>query len=75
MHCTHIAYGDESFHNRGRYRSIAIVTLEADASATVSQTVRSLLDEYGVKEFKWQKLRQAIDLQLSSRQPRQCAFY
>jgi hypothetical protein len=59
MHCTHIAYGDESFHNRGHYRSIAIVTLEADASVTLSQTVRSLLDESEVKEFKWQKLRQA----------------
>ncbi|MBC7249932.1 MAG: DUF3800 domain-containing protein, partial [Anaerolineae bacterium] len=59
MECTHVAYSDESFYNRGRYRSIAMVTLEADSSEPFSRSVRRLLDESEVKEFKWQKLRQA----------------
>ena len=56
---THVAYGDESFYNRGRYRSIAILTLEARAAAGCNRAVRELLEESGLREFKWQKLRQA----------------
>lgn len=59
MQYSHVAYSDESYHNRGRYRSIAIVTLKARSAAPFNQTLRALLDESSVKEFKWQKLRQA----------------
>jgi len=56
---THVAYSDESYYTRGRHRSIAVVTLETRSSESLNQAIRALLDESGVKEFKWQKLRQA----------------
>ena len=61
MFYSHVAYGDESFYNQGRYRSIAIVTLPASLAMPFNQTLRALLDESSVREFKWQKLRQARD--------------
>jgi hypothetical protein len=56
---SHVAYSDESYHNRGRYRSIAVVTSEAERSQLFSQALRELLDDSEVSEFKFQKLRQA----------------
>ena len=56
---THIAYSDECSYNIGRFRSIAIVSLETGSGSSFGQTLRELLDESGVREFKWQRLRQA----------------
>jgi len=56
---SHVAYSDESYHNRGRYRSIAVVSLEADRLVPFNQRLRQLLDGSEVSEFKFQKLRQA----------------
>lgn len=56
---THVAYSDECSYNIGRYRSIAMVTLDAASAGIFSQAVRSLLNESAVREFKWQRLRQA----------------
>jgi hypothetical protein len=56
---SHVAYSDESYHNRGRYRSIAVVTLEANRSEPFNQVISDLLDDSAVSEFKFQKLRQA----------------
>lgn len=56
---THVAYGDECSYNIGRFRSIAIVTLKVGSNCSFGQAVRDLLDGSGVREFKWQRLRQA----------------
>ena len=56
---THIAYSDECSYNIGRFRSIAIVSLETGSGSSFGQTLRELLEESGVREFKWQRLRQA----------------
>lgn len=55
----HIAYSDESYSTASRYRSIAVVTMEVRRGETVSQSIRELLEESGIKEFKWEKLHQA----------------
>ncbi|MBI2862328.1 MAG: DUF3800 domain-containing protein [Chloroflexi bacterium] len=59
--CSHEAYGDESSYNQGRYRSIAVVTVEARSSADFNQAIASLLCESGLGEFKWVNVRQARD--------------
>lgn len=56
---SHVAYSDESYHNRGRYRSIAVVALEADQAEPFSRLLGELLTDSEVSEFKFQKLRQA----------------
>lgn len=56
---SHVAYSDESYHNRGRYRSIAVVTLEAGRSESFDGVLCDLLRDCQVNEFKFQKLRQA----------------
>lgn len=56
---THIAYSDESYQSGSRYRSIAVITLEATNQDVIAQTLREILQESGVTEFKWERLRQA----------------
>lgn len=56
---THIAYADETHHNIGRYRGIALVTLKQDCNNDLSTELRKLLKESSVTEFKWEKLRMA----------------
>lgn len=59
MGTTHVAYGDESLYNIGRYRSIGVVSLPMSVDACVTDTLRTLLVESGLREFKFQNLRQA----------------
>jgi hypothetical protein len=56
---THIAAADESQYNVGRYRGLAVVTLRLADARALSADLRRLLDESGVKEFKWADLRTA----------------
>lgn len=58
---THVAYADESSYTAHRFRSIAVVTLEAAQQAPISESLRQTLARAGVHEFKWVKLRQARD--------------
>ncbi len=58
---THVAYSDESYQTASRYRSVAVVTLESAHDRIITTSFRILLQESGVKEFKWEKLRQARD--------------
>lgn len=54
---THIGFSDESHWNKGRYRSLALVTLNrSELQATVSELYR-LLDHCDVTEFAWKNLR------------------
>lgn len=56
---THIAYADESSHNIGRYRGIALVTISVADAEKANPTLERILKESSIKEFKWAKLRSA----------------
>jgi hypothetical protein len=56
---THIAYADESYYTSSRHRSIAVITCKASDDDTITQLYTQLLRESGLREFKWEKLRQA----------------
>lgn len=53
---THVAFSDESHWNKGRYRSLGLVTLPRESLAELERSLARLLDESGVSEFKWEKL-------------------
>ena len=57
----HIAYSDESYQTGARYRSIAVITLEAAYKEAITLSFNGLLQKSGITEFKWQRLRQARD--------------
>ncbi|MGA4645385.1 DUF3800 domain-containing protein [Limisphaera sp. 4302-co] len=53
---THIGFADESHWNKGRYRSLGLVTLPLNCLEFMESEVRRLLSESQVREFKWKKL-------------------
>jgi hypothetical protein len=61
MRYTHAAFSDESNWNKGRYRSVSLVTLRREHMEPLSNRVSELLTSCGVSEFKWEKLKQARD--------------
>jgi len=56
---THIAYADETHHNIGRYRGLALITLKQEHETALSMELQRLLQESSVTEFKWEGLRTA----------------
>ena len=56
---THVGFSDESYYEKGRFRSLALVTLEDESLKTVEASIKSLLQESGVREFKWKRLDSA----------------
>lgn len=56
---SHIAYSDESYQSGFRYRSIATITLDAANESVISSFFGDILQESNVREFKWERLRQA----------------
>ncbi|GIV88749.1 MAG: hypothetical protein KatS3mg055_1267 [Chloroflexus sp.] len=56
---THIAYADESYYTKERYRSIAVVTFAAEHHDPIKRSFKECILSSGLKEFKWTKLRQA----------------
>lgn len=56
---THLAFGDESYKDAERFRSVTIVTLTAQMAEAHANMVRQLLQESEIEEFKWSKLRNA----------------
>lgn len=56
---SHIAFADESYYTDERFRSVAVVTLESSNMDAFSKTFREILNDSGINEFKWNKLRQA----------------
>lgn len=57
---THVGFSDESNWNKGRYRSLGLVTVPLDDLHELNRELNSLLEESGIqKEFKWKNLRQA----------------
>lgn len=58
---SHVAYSDESYITDSRYRSIAVVSLACEQEEELNEKIASINRESGIKEFKWNKLRQARD--------------
>ena len=54
-----IYFLQKPYSTASRYRSIAAVTLEMSRDQEISHSIQELLKESNVKEFKWEKLRQA----------------
>ncbi|MCB2209551.1 DUF3800 domain-containing protein [bacterium] len=59
MVSSHIAFSDEAYYTSSRYRSIAVISLAKSSLDEMSLDLTKLLLDSDVKEFKWQKLRQA----------------
>lgn len=53
---THVGFADESYWNRGRFRSLGLVTTSLSSLSTINNNIRTLLDESNISEFKWKKL-------------------
>lgn len=56
---THVGFADESHWNKGRFRSLGLVTTALDNLEILEGEVSTLLDQSNVKEFKWKKLEGA----------------
>lgn len=56
---SHLAYSDEAYYNKTRFRSVALVSLGATSSSHIINRFDELIGESGISEFKWEKLRQA----------------
>lgn len=56
---THIAFSDESYWNQGRFRSVGMVTMKLDALRPIENSLTKLLQDSGLSEFKWEKVRSA----------------
>lgn len=53
---THIGFADESHWNKGRFRSLGMVTLPFERLKDIEAEIEDLLSKSQVKEFKWNKL-------------------
>lgn len=56
---THIGFADESNWNKGRFRSLGLVTAPIEYVQTLEDDIRRLLVDSGICEFKWKHLRGA----------------
>lgn len=59
---THLAYTDETQHNVGAVRGLAMVSAPAGEAAALAAELRALNDSSGVGELKWEKVRSAKGL-------------
>jgi len=53
---THVGFSDESNWNRGRFRSLGLVTTSLEHLAAFEREIRALLSGSQVREFKWKRL-------------------
>lgn len=53
---TNVGFSDESNWNKGRFRSLGLVTAPMGVADALSQGLRQLLDSSGVREFAWKRL-------------------
>ena len=56
---THVAYADETAHNIGRYRGVALITFSGEHEDALETDLQKILQQADVREFKWTKLRTA----------------
>ena len=64
---SHVAYSDESNWNKGRYRSLALITSDQRTNVSVDTHLRQILKESSVKEFMWKRFDNARDRFLASK--------
>lgn len=53
---THVGFADESYWNKGRFRSLALVSTSVGLCSILEVEIRCFLDRAGVREFKWKNL-------------------
>lgn len=53
---THVGFSDESNWNKGRFRSIGLVTCHVDASFSLGKQLHGLLTESGISGLRWSEL-------------------
>lgn len=56
---THLAFADESRHNVGRYRGVAVTSVRAACYREISQNLLALREESQVREVHWKELNGA----------------
>lgn len=56
---THIAFADESHHNVGRYRGVALVSMAIDVAPLINDRLISNLNTSNVRELSWHDLKSA----------------
>jgi hypothetical protein len=56
---THVAYADETNHNVGRYRGIALITLKASDARDLTDKLNQIFTKSNITEFKWVDLHSA----------------
>lgn len=56
---THIGFADESHYNKGRFPTLAVISLKKEDYEPVKKQVCTLLEESNVKELKWEKIKDA----------------
>lgn len=61
VEASHHAYSDETHHNFGRFKGIAVISASLDEATLASREVGTLLAEVNLSELKWEKLRTARD--------------
>lgn len=57
----YVSYSDESSYNQGRFRSIALVTLDVKDLAMANENLQNIIQSSHITEFKWSDLRTAKD--------------
>ena len=62
---THIAFADESNWNRGRYRSISLVSARLDDARRFHHELNSLRKSHGKSEYKWSDTRERHGIALA----------
>lgn len=53
---THVGFSDESNWNKGRFRSLGLVTAPLDVVADLQSEIKARLQGSDVSEFKWSEL-------------------
>jgi hypothetical protein len=59
MEPTNIAYADETSYNVGRYRGIALISLNASDLSGLSEELNQIITQSNISEFKWVDLTSA----------------
>jgi hypothetical protein len=54
---THVAYSDEAYYSKGKYRSISLLTLSVETAKQLRIELAGILKKFDVSEFKWNKVR------------------
>jgi hypothetical protein len=62
---THVAFADESNWNRGRFRSISLVTADVECARKYHQELDALRKGHNKSEFKWSRFQEREGMRLA----------